>query len=130
MVPQYALALKWPMLCFGTIDGARQSGNSWPTPLELQSLTNSEPASKSATLDSIIDLIFKWPLLCFGMIDRAWQSGKSYIHQVLGSCGFYWCVFHLCTISKHPLNIWFVRNPSLVRTVMKAISTNENNEHQ
>ena len=27
-------------------DGARQSGKSCPTPLELQSLTNSEPASK------------------------------------------------------------------------------------
>ena len=42
-----------------------------------------------------------------------------YIHQVLDSCGFHWCGFHLCAISKHPINIWFVRIlPSMVVKVL------------
>ena len=31
------------------------------------------------------------------------------IHRVLGSCGFQWCVFHLCTFSKNSPNIQLIR---------------------
>ena len=41
---------------------------------------------------------------------RIWSNEKnSCIPQVLGSCGFHWCIFHLCAVSKLSLNIWFMR---------------------
>ena len=49
------------------------------------------------------------------------KSCEKTIHLVLGSCGFHWCIFHLCIISKQPLNIWFMRtfhgkeSPSFMR---------------
>ena len=45
---------------------------------------------------------FLWSKSCFTMFTFRG------IQQVLGSCGFQWCSFHLCAVSKKSNYIWLV----------------------
>ena len=44
------------------------------------------------------------------VIGKSWKFMKqNNLHWVLGSCGFQWCVFHLCAFSKNSPNIQLMR---------------------